>query len=59
MKKLALLIAAVVACGCEVQVNKRAEIEYLQKLVAGSGVRVTHRGSPLPLGRRGYDHFAP
>lgn len=30
MKKLALLIAAVVACGCEVQVNKRAEIEYLQ-----------------------------
>ncbi len=30
MKKLALLIAAAVACGCEVQVNKSAEIEYLQ-----------------------------
>ncbi len=30
MKKLALLIAAAIACGCEVQVNKGAEIEYLQ-----------------------------
>jgi reactive intermediate/imine deaminase len=30
MKKLALLLAAAAACGCEIHVDKSADVEYLQ-----------------------------